>query len=247
MGKLGWNIAASIGLIVISQPASAASDVRVPMVVSAHRNVAQSDDPKYLLAQAAEPKETATAPAADSKKPQDQSSAPASSPPTETATVPRAEKTVPGCALKYMAAELSGKLKGRKWKEFRQQECGPGTAQVVFPGDGCAEILQGRPREGADTHLRGSIHRQQGQQRQRRPEMDRKERRLLQRVRRPPEGLNPSAPAAPTSARERLGKTGGNGSPALRPLRGPVSRPTSRSTARACAGRVRETTGSGRR
>jgi hypothetical protein len=32
-----------------------------------------------------------------------------------------------------MAAELSGKLKGRKWKEFRQQECGPGTAQVVFP------------------------------------------------------------------------------------------------------------------
>ena len=133
MGKLGWNIAASIGLIVISQPASAASDGRVPMVVSAHRNVARSDDPKYLLAQAAEPKETATAPAADSKKPQDQSSAPASSPPTETAAVPRAEKTVPGCALKYMAAELSGKLKGRKWKEFRQQECGPGTAQVVFP------------------------------------------------------------------------------------------------------------------
>jgi hypothetical protein len=32
-----------------------------------------------------------------------------------------------------MAAELSGKLKGRKWKVFRQQECGPGTAQVVFP------------------------------------------------------------------------------------------------------------------
>jgi hypothetical protein len=133
MGKPGWNIAASIGLIAISQTASAALDARVPMAVSAHRNVSQSGDPRYLLAQAAEPKESATTPLPDSKKSQDQSSAPASSAPTATAEVPTAEKTVPGCALKYMAAELSGKLKGRKWKVFRQQECGPGTAQVVFP------------------------------------------------------------------------------------------------------------------
>jgi hypothetical protein len=133
MGKLGWNIAASIGLVVISQPAPAASESRASMVVSAQRSVSPFDDPKYLIAQSAEPKDSATTPAPDSKKPQDQSSAPASSPPTETAAVPTAEKTVPGCALKYMAAELSGKLKGRKWKEFRQQECGPGTAQVVFP------------------------------------------------------------------------------------------------------------------
>ena len=132
MGKLGWTIAASIGLIVILQPALAASGSRAPLVVSAQRSVSPSDDPKYLMAQSAEPKDSAT-PASDSKKPQDQSSAPASPPPTETAAVPTAEKTVPGCALKYMAAELSGKLKGRKWKEFRQQDCGPGTAQVVFP------------------------------------------------------------------------------------------------------------------
>ena len=243
MGKLGWNIAASIGLIVISQPASAASDVREPMVVHPSKRGAGRSG---TLARQRGRRNFRTAPAAGTK-PQDQSSAPASSPPTETATVPRAEKTVPGCALKYMAAELSGKLKGRKWKEFRQQECGPGTAQVVFPAMVAPKYSREDPREGADTHLRGSIHRQQGQQRQRRPEMDRKERRLLQRVRRPPEGLNPSAPAAPTSARERLGKTGGNGSPALRHLRPPVSRPTLRSTARACAARVRETTGSARK
>ncbi len=133
MGKLGWNIAASIGLIAISQTASAALDVREPLAVSAHRNVQPSGDYKYLLAQATESRQSATAPAPDSKKPQDQSSAPTASPATETAVVPTAEKTVPGCALKYMAAELSGKLKGRKWKDFRQQECGPGTAQVVFP------------------------------------------------------------------------------------------------------------------
>jgi hypothetical protein len=47
--------------------------------------------------------------------------------------VARGEKTVPGCALKYMAAELAGKLKGRKWKEFRQEECGASTVLVVFP------------------------------------------------------------------------------------------------------------------
>jgi hypothetical protein len=132
MGKLGWTTAASIGLIVISQPASAASDRRAPTMASAQRSVPPPDDPKYLIAQSAEPKDSATPPS-DAKKPQDQSSAPASAPSTETAAVPTAEKTVPGCALKYMAAELSRKLKGRKWKEFRQQECGPGTAQVVFP------------------------------------------------------------------------------------------------------------------
>jgi hypothetical protein len=135
MGKIGWNIAASIGLAAFAQTAAATLDSRVPMVVSAHRNVAQPDDPEYLLAQAGEPKQSATTPPLDSKKPQDQSPSAISPPPvaTSTAEVPRAERTVPGCALKYMAAELSGKLKGRKWKEFRQQECGASTVQVVFP------------------------------------------------------------------------------------------------------------------
>jgi hypothetical protein len=32
-----------------------------------------------------------------------------------------------------MAAELAGKLKGRKWKEFRQQECGETETLAVFP------------------------------------------------------------------------------------------------------------------
>ena len=135
MRKLGWNIAVSIGLIVFSQTASATANSRVTKVVSVHRDAAPPDRPTYLLAQASEPKESATTPPLESKQPQDQSSAATSSPPaaTQTAEVPRAERTVPGCALKYMAAELSGKLKGRKWKEFRQQECGASTIEVVFP------------------------------------------------------------------------------------------------------------------
>jgi hypothetical protein len=134
MGKICCSIAASIGLIAFSQTASATPGSRGPMVVSVHRHATQPDDPKHLLAQASEPRESATTPPADSKKPQDQSPA-TSSPPAATsiAEVPRAERTVPGCALKYMAAELSGKLQGRKWKEFRQQECGASTVEVVFP------------------------------------------------------------------------------------------------------------------
>jgi hypothetical protein len=32
-----------------------------------------------------------------------------------------------------MAAEVAGKLGGRKWKEFRREECGTSTTQAVFP------------------------------------------------------------------------------------------------------------------
>jgi hypothetical protein len=137
MRKVRRNITASIALIVFSQTASAALDSRVAKVVgdSTYRNVSQPDDPKSLLAQAAAPAAPATTPAPDSKGSQDQPSpAPSSTPnPVSTMEVTRGERTVPGCALKYLAAELAGKLKGRKWKEFRQEECGPSTVLVVFP------------------------------------------------------------------------------------------------------------------
>lgn len=135
MRKLGWNIVASIGLIAFSQTALATAGSFVPNVVPVHRHATPPDDPTYSLAQAGEPKESATTPPPDSKQPQDQSSPAISSPPaaTSTAEVPRPERTAPGCALKYMAAELSGKLNGRKWKDFRQQECGASTVEVVFP------------------------------------------------------------------------------------------------------------------
>ena len=137
MGKVYRNIIGSIGLIIFSQTAAAALDSRVATLVghSAHRNGSQPDDAKYLLAQAGAPAASATAPAQDSNARQDQSSPAAASPssPASTAEVTRGERTVPGCALKYMASELAGKLKGRKWKEFRQEECGASTVLVVFP------------------------------------------------------------------------------------------------------------------
>src|SRR5450755_3794073 len=77
----------------------------------------------------------AATPPVDSKGPQDPSPPAIASPanPTSTADVVRAAPTATGCALKYMTAEVAGKLNGRKWKEFRQEECGESTTQAVFP------------------------------------------------------------------------------------------------------------------
>jgi hypothetical protein len=77
----------------------------------------------------------AATPPVDSKGPQDPSPPAIASPanPTSTADVVRAAPTATGCALKYMTAEVAGKLKGRKWTEFRQEECRESTTQAVFP------------------------------------------------------------------------------------------------------------------
>jgi hypothetical protein len=142
MGKISWKIAAAVGFIVFSQTASAAPNRPEAMVAgdSAYQDVAQPDDPRSvgLLAQAeapAAPAASATTAPPDSKGPQDPSPpAIASSPnPTSKAVVMKAGPTVVGCGLKYLSAELAGKLKGRKWKQFSQQECGPISTQAVFP------------------------------------------------------------------------------------------------------------------
>jgi hypothetical protein len=75
----------------------------------------------------------AATPPVDSKGPQDPAVIASPANPTSTADVVKAGPTATGCALKYMAAEVAGKLKGRKWKEFRQEECGESTTQAVFP------------------------------------------------------------------------------------------------------------------
>jgi len=130
MRKIYWNITASIGLIVCSQAAAAALDSGATTFPgrSAQPNVLQR------LAQASPPTPSTTPPPADSKGPNDPSPPAAASPPgTITATATKSAPSVPGCALHYLAAEVSGKLKGRKWKEFRQQECGATEVSAVFP------------------------------------------------------------------------------------------------------------------
>jgi hypothetical protein len=137
MKKIGWKITASIGVIAFSQ-------IVLPMLNSLGviSGVLAADNSASigLLAQAAaESAASATAPAPDSKVPDPAPPASSSSPnptppnPTSTAVVVKPAPSVTGCGLKYLTAEISGKLKGRKWKEFRDEECGPTTSQAVFP------------------------------------------------------------------------------------------------------------------
>jgi hypothetical protein len=132
MAKIRWKLIAAIGLMMFSQIASAAPDSHVTMAAgnSADRNGARFD-----LAQAADPAATTTpAPLPDSKGPNASPPAVSAPPnPPSAAEVVRPAPRAAGCALRYMAAEVAGKAKGRKWKEFREQECGPSTTTAVFP------------------------------------------------------------------------------------------------------------------
>jgi hypothetical protein len=127
MKKIYWKITASIGLIVFSQTGSAMLNSRAAMATGTSANAGSAS---VLLAQAAEPAASATTPAPDSKAPP---AVAAPSNPTSTAIVVKPAPSVTGCGLKYLTAEVAGKLKGRKWKEFREEECGAVTTQAVFP------------------------------------------------------------------------------------------------------------------
>ncbi|WP_213739718.1 hypothetical protein [Bradyrhizobium sp. dw_411] len=138
MTKNFRQLTASIGIIVIFQIAPA-------VAADPSANIGR-------LAQAAEPAASATAPASESKAP-DPSPPAASAPsnPTSTAIVVKPAPSAAGCGLKYLTAEVSGKLKGRKWKEFREQECGPTTSQAVFP-TAIAPKYSAEPADKARTH-----------------------------------------------------------------------------------------------
>ena len=51
-------------------------------------------------------------------------------------TVAPAEKgalSTPACSVKYLEAKVAGKLAGRKWVDFRRDECGKKETTAVFP------------------------------------------------------------------------------------------------------------------
>jgi hypothetical protein len=144
MAKLRWKLVAPIGLVMFSQIAFAVPDSHVTTVAG---NSAGRNDARFDLAQAADPAASAkttpvtTTPATTTPAPIPDANGPNGSPPAvsappnapSSAEVVRPPRTVPGCALRYMAAEVAGKAKGRKWKEFRQEECGASTIEAVFP------------------------------------------------------------------------------------------------------------------
>src|ERR1019366_6884711 len=91
------------------------------------------------------------------------------------ASAPAQALTTQECSAKYQAAKTAGTLNGQKWNDFRKAQCGADAAAAApaapagtggLPHRSRSEIRQGNRRQGPHAHLRRSVQRQQGQQRQ---------------------------------------------------------------------------------
>jgi hypothetical protein len=54
-------------------------------------------------------------------------------PPTTVAPAEKGALSTPACSVKYLEAKVAGKLAGRKWVDFRRDECGKKETTAVFP------------------------------------------------------------------------------------------------------------------
>lgn len=54
-------------------------------------------------------------------------------PTTVVAPAEKSALSIPACSVKYLEAKVTGKLGGRKWVDFRRDECGRHETTAVFP------------------------------------------------------------------------------------------------------------------
>ena len=81
--------------------------------------------------------ETQAAPAAGSPPAADakpgQAPAPATPGAPVSASATKSALSITACSVKYLEAKVAGKLNGRKWVDFRRDECGQKDTTAVFP------------------------------------------------------------------------------------------------------------------
>jgi len=107
------EIAAIVTLALLSQTSSSlAADAASRLII------AQSDTP---------------APAGAAKPAPVQPPAATNAPPTIVAPAEKSALSIPACSVKYLEAKVMGKLQGRKWVDFRRDECGRHETTAVFP------------------------------------------------------------------------------------------------------------------
>ena len=75
--------------------------------------------------------ETQAAPAAGAKP--DSTPAPATPGAPVSAPATKSALSITACSVKYLEAKVAGKLNGRKWVDFRRDECGQKDTTAVFP------------------------------------------------------------------------------------------------------------------
>jgi hypothetical protein len=52
---------------------------------------------------------------------------------TSLGTATKPALSIPGCSVRFLEAKVAGKLNGRKWRDFRRDECGATETTAVFP------------------------------------------------------------------------------------------------------------------
>ena len=54
-------------------------------------------------------------------------------PATEKGPARKSALSIPACSVRYLEMKVEGKLSGRKWVDFRRDECGAKDTTAVFP------------------------------------------------------------------------------------------------------------------
>ena len=90
------------------------------------RMLAQAGASPLMMAQAERQAPAAAAPAPAQ-------SSTTGAPPTTVAPAEKGALSTPACSVKYLEAKVAGKLAGRKWVDFRRDECGKRETTAVFP------------------------------------------------------------------------------------------------------------------
>ena len=90
--------------------------------------IAGPASPQVVVAQA----QTQAPPAASTPVPAPPSAV-TSTPSTVVAPAEKSALSTPACGVKYLEAKVAGKLQGRKWVDFRRDECGKRETTAVFP------------------------------------------------------------------------------------------------------------------
>jgi hypothetical protein len=77
--------------------------------------------------------ETQAPPAAATTPAQVPPPAASGAPTTVAAPAEKSALSTVACSVKYLEAKVGGKLQGRKWADFRRDECGKRETTAVFP------------------------------------------------------------------------------------------------------------------
>lgn len=99
----------------------------------------QAGDAALVVAQTAAPGQPATTGAkpetVNSEAAKPETAKPDTATASDAAPKPRTKSVlaVPACSIRYVGLKIAGKLNGRKWKDFRRDECGLGDINAVFP------------------------------------------------------------------------------------------------------------------